>query len=74
MLAFFAHVVWRYRRAATLEGRGALLTVLLLFWYMFFYVALMSPLAVTMVAVALLWRGEEPVLRRRTARTRGGPW
>ncbi|QUX29992.1 ligase [Nocardiopsis akebiae] len=74
MFAFFAHVVWRYRRAASLEGQGALLTVLLLFWYMFFYVALMSPLAVTMVAVALLWRGEEPVLRRRTARTRGGLW
>lgn len=70
---FFAWVAWRYRYPSSLVGHGALLTVLLLFWYMFFYVALMSPLAVTMVAAALLWRGEEPVLRRRAARTGGGP-
>lgn len=73
VLAFFAAVAWRYRSVTSPVGRGALLTVLLLFWYMFFYVALMSPLAVTMVAVALLWRGEEPVIgRREAARTRGG--
>ncbi|OOC55491.1 MULTISPECIES: ligase [Nocardiopsis] len=75
VLAFFARIVWRYRSASSPVGQGALLTVLLLFWYMFFYVALMSPLAVTLVATALLWRGEEPALRRRvTARTRGRPW
>ncbi|GAB3689273.1 ligase [Nocardiopsis oceani] len=75
LFAFFAQVAWRYRAASTAVGQGALLTVLLLFWYMFFYVALMSPLAVTMIAVALLWRREEPVLRRRgTARTGGGAW
>ncbi|MFL1380645.1 MULTISPECIES: ligase [unclassified Nocardiopsis] len=72
-LGFFAAVAWRYRSAVTAAGQGALLTVLLLFWYMFFYVALMSPLAVTMVAVALLWRDEEPLLRRGAARTGGGP-
>ncbi|MFE6303823.1 ligase [Nocardiopsis sp. NPDC057823] len=72
-LGFFAAVAWRYRSAVTVAGQAALLTVLLLFWYMFFYVALMSPLAVTMVAVALLWRDEEPLLRRGTARTGGGP-
>lgn len=72
-LAFFARTAWRYRSTASMVGQGALLTVLLLFWYMFFYVALMSPLAVTMLAVALLWRVEEPVVRRRgTARIRGG--
>jgi polysaccharide biosynthesis protein PslJ len=75
LFAFFASVAWRYRAASTTVGQGALLTVLLLFWYMFFYVALMSPLAVTMIAVALLWRREEPVLRRRgTAPTGGGSW
>ncbi len=75
LFAFFAAVAWRYRSASTAVGQGALLTVLLLFWYMFFYVALMSPLAVTMIAVALLWRVEEPVLGRRvTARTGGGAW
>lgn len=73
-LAFLAHVAWRYRSASSPVAQGALLTVLLLFWYMFFYVALMSALAVTMVAVALLWRGGEPVRRRETARTRGGLW
>ena len=70
---FFASMAWRYRSAVTAAGQCALLTVLLLFWYMFFYVALMSPLAVTMVAVALLWRNEEPLLRRGTVRTGGGP-
>lgn len=43
LFAFFAAVAWRYRSASTAVGQGALLTVLLLFWYMFFYVALMSP-------------------------------
>lgn len=75
-VAFFALVAWRYRSATTLVGQGALLTVLLLFWYMFFYVALMSPLAVTMIAVALLWRVEEPRVaeRRDLTRTGGGAW
>lgn len=73
-VAFFALVAWRYRAATTLVGQAALLTVLLLFWYMFFYVALMSPLAVTMISVALLWRVEEPLVAgRRTARA-GGAW
>ncbi|WP_116246022.1 ligase [Nocardiopsis sp. FIRDI 009] len=73
LLAFPAWTVWRHRAATTPVGQGALLTVLLLFWYMFFYVALMSPLAVTLVAVALLWRGEAgPTPGRVTARTRGG--
>ncbi|WP_247666357.1 ligase [Nocardiopsis sp. B62] len=75
LFGFFAWVAWRHRAASTPVGQGALLTVLLLFWYMFFYVALMSPLAVTMIAVALLWRGEEPVVRRGgAARTGGGAW
>ena len=74
-VAFFALPAWRYRAAATTVGQGALLTVLLLFWYMFFYVALMSPLAVTMIAVALLWRVEEPVVTaRRAVRTGRGVW
>ncbi|GAA1122076.1 ligase [Nocardiopsis composta] len=55
-LAFFARAAVQYRRAADPLGSAALLSVLLLFWYMFFYVALTAPLAVTMAAVALLWR------------------
>ncbi|SIO84576.1 hypothetical protein BQ8420_02605 [Nocardiopsis sp. JB363] len=73
-VAFFAVVAWRYRAAVTVVGQGALLTVLLLFWYMFFYVALMSPLAVTMIAVALLWRVEEPLVAGRRATRAGGVW
>lgn len=55
-LAFFAQALWRYRRETSVPGSAALLSILLLFWYMFFYVALAAPLAVTMIAVALLWR------------------
>ncbi|WP_254903950.1 ligase [Streptomonospora nanhaiensis] len=61
-LAFFGYTAWRHRDDTTLVGSAALLTVLLLFWYMFFYVALTGPLAVTMIAVALLWRrGTRPL-------------
>ncbi|MDA0564437.1 ligase [Streptomonospora sp. S1-112] len=61
-LAFFGYTAWRHRRDTTPVGAAALLTVLLLFWYMFFYVALTGPLAVTMIAVALLWRrGTRPL-------------
>ncbi|CAM3980762.1 hypothetical protein GCM10009799_43730 [Nocardiopsis rhodophaea] len=55
-LGFFARAAWRYRGDHSLIGSGALLTILLLFWYMFFYVALAAPLAISMIAVALLWR------------------
>ncbi|MEV2274247.1 ligase [Nocardiopsis sp. NPDC049922] len=73
LLAFLAWTAWRHRATASPAGQGALLTVLLLFWYMFFYVALMSPLAVTMVAVALLWRGDAgPTPGRDAARASGG--
>ncbi|MFB9802838.1 ligase, partial [Streptomonospora salina] len=55
-LAFFAQALWRYRHATSVTGSAALLSILLLLWYMFFYVALAAPLAVTMIGVALLWR------------------
>lgn len=55
-LFFFAAAVWRHRRDTSPVGLGALLTILLLFWYMFVYTALIAPLAITMIAVALLWR------------------
>ncbi|MFC4561971.1 hypothetical protein ACFO4E_08900 [Nocardiopsis mangrovi] len=64
-VAFFAQIAWRFRRDSAPVGAACLLTVLLLFWYMSFYVALAGPLAVSMVAVALLWRraaeGRSPV-------------
>jgi O-antigen ligase len=73
-LAFFAVTAWRHRSVSTPVGQAALLTVLLLFWYMLFYVALMSPLAVTLIAVALLWRGGARVPTGAAARLSGGRW
>ncbi|MFC3994837.1 ligase [Nocardiopsis sediminis] len=55
-VAFFAQIAWRFRRDTSPVGAACLLILLLLFWYMSFYVALAGPLAVSMVAVALLWR------------------
>ncbi|MDS1269801.1 ligase [Lipingzhangella sp. LS1_29] len=55
-LGFLAQAAWRYRGDTSLVGRGALLTILLFFWYMLFYVSLIAPLATTMIALALLWR------------------
>lgn len=58
-LLFFAQAVWRYRRDSTPAGLAALLTLLLMFWYMFFYTAITAPLAVALVSLALLWRHAE---------------
>ncbi|MDA2808166.1 ligase [Nocardiopsis suaedae] len=55
-LGFFAAAAWRHRGERDAVGSAALLSILLLFWYMFFYVALTAPLAVTMTGIALLWR------------------
>ncbi|GAA3742325.1 ligase [Salinactinospora qingdaonensis] len=55
-LSFFGFTVWRHRHDVSLVGSGALLTILLLFWYMFWYVALTAPLAISLTGVALLWR------------------
>jgi hypothetical protein len=69
-LAFPAWTAWRHRNDFSQIGTCSLLTILLLFWYMFFYVALTAPLAVSMIAAALLWRrGAET---ERTAAAVGG--
>lgn len=68
-LGFFAQAAWRFRGDTSLVGRGALLTILLLFWYMLFYVSMLAPLATTMIAVALLWRRAE---QRNAEQNHGG--
>jgi hypothetical protein len=57
-LGFFAYGIWRYRRDRTPYGLAGVLVLLLSFVYMFAYVAVVAPLAFTMLAYALLWRNE----------------
>jgi hypothetical protein len=57
-LGFFAYGIWRYRRDQTPYGLAGVLVLLLSFVYMFAYVAVVAPLAFTMLAYALLWRNE----------------
>ena len=57
-LGFFAYGIWRYRRDTTRYGMAGVLVLLLSFVYMFAYVAVVVPLAFTMLAYALLWRND----------------
>ena len=57
-LGFFGYAVVRYRRDTTPYGLAGVLTLLLLFIYMFTYVAVVAPLGLTMLAYALLWRND----------------
>jgi hypothetical protein len=57
-LGFFAYGIWRYRRDRTPYGMAGILVLLLSFVYMFFYDAVVAPLAFTMLAYALMWRND----------------
>jgi hypothetical protein len=61
-LAFFGYGIWRYRRDKTPYGMAGVLVLLLSFVYMFTYVAVVAPLAFTMLAYALLWRNDTQLL------------
>jgi hypothetical protein len=63
-IAFFVVVAWRYRRDATPIGIAGGLTVLLPLFYMLVYPAIGIPLALSFIAVGLLWRND---LARRAA-------
>jgi hypothetical protein len=56
---FFLVVLWRYRRDRTPIGIAGSLVVLLSFLFSLFYNSLTSPLFITMVSVALLWRNDQ---------------
>jgi hypothetical protein len=56
---FFLVVLWRYRRDGTPIGIAGSLVVLLSFLFSLFYNSLTSPLFITMVSVALLWRNDQ---------------
>jgi hypothetical protein len=64
-VGFFLYVAWRYRRDFSAVGVAGGLTVLLPLFYMLVYPAIGMPLALSFVAVALLWRND---LARRGSR------
>ena len=55
-LGFFGYGLWRFRRDVTPVGLAASAAVLGTFVAMFWYNALVTPLAFTMLGYALLWR------------------
>jgi len=55
---FFAVVLWRYRRARGAVNEAALITVMLVFVYMFFYTTMPVGTMLTMIAVGVLWRSD----------------
>jgi hypothetical protein len=55
---FFAYGIWRYRHDRTPYGLAGLLTLLLPFELMFVYDAVGAPLAIAMLAYAILWRND----------------
>jgi hypothetical protein len=57
-LAFFAYGIWRYRRDRTAYGMASVLVLVLSFVFMIAYDAAGAPLAITMLAYAMLWRNE----------------
>lgn len=63
---FFAQGIWRYRRDTTPEGIAGVAVLLVTFVYMFAYDATGTPLAITMLSYAVLWRND--MARREAAR------
>lgn len=58
-IGFFVHAVWHYRRDRSLIGVAGVLAVGLPLFFMFVYNAMISPLALYMISMALLWRNEQ---------------
>lgn len=57
-VGFFVRVVLRYRRDPSPIGMAGLLVLLLSLFYMLVYNAVVIPLSVQMLSLALLWRNE----------------
>jgi hypothetical protein len=53
---FFARMLWVYRHDGSPVGIAGSLVILLSFLYALFYTALLIPLCITMLSVALMWR------------------
>lgn len=65
---FFGYGIWRYRRDTSPYGIAGVLVLVLTFVYMFAYDAVGTPLAITMLGYAMLWRND--VASRREAAER----
>ncbi|MGH3241230.1 MAG: O-antigen ligase family protein [Spirillospora sp.] len=63
---FFLHALWRYRHDRTAYGIGGSLVVLLSFWFSTAYTSAGSPLSLTFVSLALLWRSDQARRRQET--------
>ncbi|WP_157995758.1 O-antigen ligase family protein [Thermomonospora amylolytica] len=70
---FFVHAMWRYRRDDSAIGIAGSLVVLLSFWYATTYPSAGSPLCLTFIAIALLWRNDL-ARRERMAAERAEWW
>ncbi|MGH8791694.1 MAG: hypothetical protein ACRDXX_03505 [Stackebrandtia sp.] len=57
-VGFFCRVLWRFRRDHSAVGIVGSVVMLLSLTSMFYYNALLAPLAATMLCYALLWRNE----------------
>lgn len=63
--AFFLVVAWRFRKDTSAIGTAGLLACVLPLFYMFLYPALVTPLAIALAGVGILWRND--TARRRAA-------
>ncbi|WP_236830757.1 O-antigen ligase [Blastococcus sp. KM273128] len=70
-LGFFTRVLWAYRRDRSALAAAAFLSIGLPFVYMFLYNALVVPLLISFLSVALLWRNDQA--RRAEAGSTAGP-
>ncbi|MFT4220209.1 MAG: O-antigen ligase family protein [Microbacterium sp.] len=56
---FFAYALWTFRRDHSPAGIAASAVILLSIYYSYFYSAIGTPLAMAMLAVAMLWRSAQ---------------
>lgn len=56
---FFVQAAWHYRRDRSLIGVAGVLAVSLPLFFMFTYNAMISPLGLYMISMAMLWRNEQ---------------
>jgi len=58
-VGFFIRTLWEHRADRSVLGIAGTLVIVLELFFSFFYSALTMPLAVTLVAVGLLWRNQQ---------------
>jgi hypothetical protein len=63
-VGFFVKSMWQYRTSNSYLGIAGFVVILLELYYALFYNALILPLAVTLLTIALLWREQAKPVRR----------